>query len=128
MPETKSCPYCDEEIVALARKCRHCGEFLDERLAAARAAESGPHMGQDPALRMLLPVGRSLWAVAAGYLGLFSMLFVFAPFALITGVLAVLDIKKHPEKHGLGRAIFGIVMGAVFSVALAAALISAATP
>lgn len=35
-----------------------------------------------------------------------------APFALDTGILALRDIKSHPEKAGRGRAIFGIVMGA----------------
>lgn len=27
--ETRRCPFCAEEILAEARKCRHCGEFLD---------------------------------------------------------------------------------------------------
>lgn len=27
--ETKECPYCGEEILAIAKKCKHCGEFLD---------------------------------------------------------------------------------------------------
>ncbi|HET6266424.1 MAG TPA: GYF domain-containing protein [Acidobacteriota bacterium] len=67
----------------------------------------------DPALRMILPIGRSGWAIAAGYLGLFSILLVPAPFAIITGILAIKDIKQNPEKHGMGRAIFGIIMGSV---------------
>ena len=27
--ETKNCPYCGEEILAVAKKCKHCGEWLD---------------------------------------------------------------------------------------------------
>jgi uncharacterized membrane protein YvbJ len=34
MPETKKCPYCSEEILADAKKCKHCGEFLDDILKA----------------------------------------------------------------------------------------------
>jgi len=29
MPETKTCPYCGEEILTAARKCKHCGEWFD---------------------------------------------------------------------------------------------------
>jgi uncharacterized RDD family membrane protein YckC len=66
----------------------------------------------------LLPTGRSGWAIAAGYLGLFSLLLVPAPFALGAGVLGLRDIRRNPRLGGRGRAIFGIVMGSLFSIAL----------
>lgn len=28
--EKTTCPYCGEEILAVAKKCKHCGEWLDE--------------------------------------------------------------------------------------------------
>jgi hypothetical protein len=34
------------------------------------------------------------------------------------GILAIRDIKKHPKKHGMGRAIFGLVSGIIFTVPL----------
>jgi hypothetical protein len=83
-------------------------------------------LGEDPAIRLLLPVGRSGWAIAAGYLGLVSVLLIFAPFALLTGILAVLDIRRNPKKHGMGRAVFGIVMGALFTVVLLLVLVAIA--
>lgn len=70
-------------------------------------------LGEDAMLRMIIPVGRSAWAIAAGYLGLISVLLVPAPLAVIAGILAVREIKKDPKKHGMGRAIFGIVMGSL---------------
>ena len=64
---------------------------------------------------MLLPVGRSGWAIAAGYLGLLSLIVVPAPFALIVSLIAIRDIRKsrtsEDPKHGMGRAIFGLILG-----------------
>ena len=62
-------------------------------------------------MRLLLPVGRSVWAIAAGYAGLFAVTGILAPVALVLGICAIVDLKRHPEKHGMGRAVFGLVMG-----------------
>jgi hypothetical protein len=47
-----------------------------------------------------------------------------APLALLCGILAVVDIENHPEKHGMGRAIFGIAIGGIFSLVLVILLIA----
>jgi hypothetical protein len=79
-------------------------------------------LGDDPVMRTLLPVGRSWWAIAAGYLGLFSLLVFPAPLALLTGIVGIIDIRRHPHRHGMGRCIFGIVMGG-FGTALLAVFV-----
>jgi hypothetical protein len=75
-------------------------------------------LGDDPAMRMLLPVGLSGWAIVAGYLGLISVLAVPGPFAVLTGILAIREMRRNPKKHGMGRAIFGIVMGSIGTIFL----------
>lgn len=36
---TKECPYCSEEILLKAVKCKHCGEIVDAALRAAEEAK-----------------------------------------------------------------------------------------
>lgn len=72
----------------------------------------------DGAMHLLLPTGpQSGWALAAGYLGLFSLLpmlsLVTGPLAITFGVLALREVKAHPERRGTGRAITGIVGGSI---------------
>jgi hypothetical protein len=38
--ETKKCPFCGEEILAVAIKCKHCGSDLSEKPAAEAEAKS----------------------------------------------------------------------------------------
>lgn len=106
---TKACPYCGEPIRAVARKCRHCDEYLDEQ---PRAREQTP----DAVERMLLPVGRPPSAIVAGYLGLFSLLPCFGVLAIVAGLVALRSLNRHPDLSGRGRAIFGLAMGTVMTV------------
>lgn len=40
--ETKPCPYCGEDIMATAKKCRHCGEWLDDSKSKSPKSEKNP--------------------------------------------------------------------------------------
>ena len=60
-------------------------------------------------------------------MGLVSVLILPAPFALITGIPAVREMRRNPKTHGMGCATFGIIMGGlgtllVFSVLIAGAV------
>ena len=125
------CRECGKEVNEKAVMCVHCG--------VSTRAPSEATNEPSAALRMLLPVGRSGYAIAAGYFGICSILgiltpavqdprgllfSIFAPLALTFGSLGVLDILKNRSKHGMGRAVFGIIMGLVFSVVLIRSVIS----
>jgi hypothetical protein len=77
---------------------------------------SPPALEDQPGMRFILPVGLSPWAIAAGYMGLFAILFLPAPLAVIFGLIAIRDIRLHPRRRGMGRAVFGLVMGAVCTI------------
>jgi uncharacterized protein (DUF983 family) len=119
MPIPFTCPHCGLQTMVLEQyagrsgACTKCGGTITVPGLPALPAYN---VADDAGMRLLLPVGRSPWAIAAGYAGLFAVLCVTAPIALVLGIVAIRDLKRHPEKHGMGRAIFGLVMGILFSI------------
>ena len=129
MPMPFTCPHCGlqtnvpEEYAGQSGPCAGCGQRitippLTRPAGYAPVFRPPPSIGDDPAIRMLLPVGRSGLAIVAGYAGLFAILLVPAPIALLLGILAIRDLRNNPHKHGMGRAVFGVVMGSIFTLAL----------
>lgn len=107
----------------------------EDPYAAPRHSQGPPplqkpaeNIGDDFGMRMLMPVGRSAWAIAAGYLGLFSFVLLPAPISVVVSIIALRDIRKSQGsgkvKHGKGRAYFGLVMGILGTLALGAILVS----
>jgi len=45
--ETKTCPFCGEEILAVAKKCKHCGEWLDKQKEEIEQTIQCPVCGED---------------------------------------------------------------------------------
>jgi hypothetical protein len=100
-PEMKDCPICGESILAVARKCRYCGEYLD---AAARPGAPT----------------KSRIAEEAGKLALLSMFpalgILFGVFGVICGVIGLWQIKKHPGLGGKSDAWQGVIIGGLLAL------------
>ncbi len=107
------CSNCGAQISDRAVVCVKCGVSVIPRTSTSASDDST----ESQLLRLVIPIGRSGWAIVAGYLGLFSLLPFVGLLAILFGILAVIDIQKHPQRHGLGRAWFGIIVGAISTVA-----------
>jgi hypothetical protein len=119
-PATEPCPYCGKQIRVSATRCQFCNTDFKEK-------GTGYDPSEDAAIKWLVPVGRSGWSIAAGYLGLLSCFplvgLLFGIGAVFTGILALSEIRKNRELGGKGRAIFGIVMGVLGAVFYAVLLV-----
>jgi len=75
------------------------------------AIPQAPSLGESAGMRLLLPVGRSPAAIVAGYLGLLAIIPAVGLLAVGFAAWAIHDIRRNPKRHGMGRAIFGLVTG-----------------
>jgi len=82
------------------------GDFLAE-LATAPSDDHLVHV---------LPVNRSGWAIAAGYVGLMSFFPIISYVGVLVSSIAAWHLKKHPKKLGWGRVITGFVISVPMSI------------
>ena len=74
------------------------------------------HQSSDAGLELLIPINRTGWSIAAGYLGLFSLIPFIGILAIFISGIAMYDFSRRPDRHGRGRAIFGLVMGILTTI------------
>jgi len=132
------CPVCGSAADDNAKSCGGCGADLSqtrndnpfsEDVYASPLAEPKPRKkgsNDDLALKMIVPVGRSVYAIAAGYAGLISLgCCPLGPIAVLLGILAFRDIAINPHLSGKGRAVFGIVTGMAGTLGLILVILGA---
>lgn len=92
--DTKACPFCGETVLAVAKKCKHCGEFIDvpprdaeEEKRAAEASGTAKHhavSGKETATDSKVAQSFGNASVVFSLIGL-----VFSIFPCIGGIVAV---------------------------------------
>ena len=79
---------------------------------------------EEKVLEWTVPINRSGWAIAAGYVALFNIPFVIlGPISITLGIVGLLDAKKK-QKRGKGRSLFAIIYGAIATAILLYFIIS----
>ncbi|HOX06449.1 MAG TPA: hypothetical protein PK280_08620 [Planctomycetota bacterium] len=99
---TKACPYCGEQILVAAQKCRHCSSIL-----------TGPNAGRGGAPGASRPSSSDgTTALVLGIIGL--VLFCIPLLPVIMGILAIKygrSAQKEQSQQGTGTA--GLVLGII---------------
>lgn len=110
--------------------CSTLAGYLPPRSTETGFPTSGSGTDLDARLKYVLPINTSVWAIIAGYFGLFAVLLLPAPITLILGIIAWYDVKSKRRRgqkvDGMGRAVFAIVMGVLFSFLLGFFLLAVA--
>ncbi len=81
--KTKKCPFCSELILATAKKCRHCHEFLDPALAAVTQRRPF-NPGVAALLSLLIPGAGQIYK---GQVGRGLLWLVFVPIGYLFYIL-----------------------------------------
>ncbi len=115
---TKPCPSCGGEILAAARKCKHCGTFLDPELRESRALQAASAAGPSGT-----PTdGMAIASLVLGILSIPTCLCSVGFFGVPNGICAALAIVfgaiarrgvRRTGRRGGGLAIAGLVTGSV---------------
>ncbi|MDR0420597.1 MAG: hypothetical protein LBH30_03995 [Prevotellaceae bacterium] len=80
MDELKKCPYCGEEILPLAKKCKHCNEWLKKEVSSDNSNKKNQEETDDESLGFGGRMICSLILVGVGW-----ALFYFGSWHLIFG-------------------------------------------
>lgn len=88
-----SCPFCGEEILAVAKKCKHCGEFLDGSQPARRDAAPSP-ASQGPE--------KDIWTIQPSHLHFIGNYLVGGLLLFAGAVLSLAEVMLLVFVGGLG--------------------------
>jgi hypothetical protein len=112
---TLKCPQCSAVLVTEGLTagqrllCAACRRPFRLEAGGRALLSASQRLGEPEVLSAPLPYSR--WANAARWLGILSILPLVGLAALTVGFLGVRDLRRHPGRRGLGRAVFGLVAG-----------------
>ncbi len=109
----KACPYCAEQILDDAKKCKHCGEILDPALRKQQGTATDKEVVKQVELEKAR--GNARRALVYGILGFFCFGIILGPAAVVLGNSASKTFRKHGQPVP-GSAGAGLVLGWIVTI------------
>ena len=112
---TKVCPYCGEQVLYTAKKCKHCGEFLGKQ----------PHPFQGE-VRTNIKQGALIGGWVCAVLGIVMMFvslglfFIYAPLFLVAFILSITAMAQRRIVGGILLLLFTIIVLPILLIGLGA--------
>ncbi len=112
----RECPFCGEDVLEQAKKCKHCGEVLDLPLRAAQEVKRSARGRGVDSLDEISPVARTTYILLGIFLGGFGIHnFVAGRTACAVGQLA-LSVVSLPLLFLCGLGLFTIWVPGVWAI------------
>jgi hypothetical protein len=108
---TRACPYCGETILLAAKKCKHCGEFLDG--TKTRDPPQTRVRKQEVAGQQRQTDIFAILCFATGIISIFVLPILFMPACYICGIVSYYRLKENPNLKGQGLRITGWIFGSI---------------
>ncbi|HVT82166.1 MAG TPA: PH domain-containing protein [Phycisphaerae bacterium] len=106
---TKRCPFCGEVILAIAKKCKHCGEFLDRAPLSPGETASGTTAATTAAnAEPVYTLNISQWD------NVWRFIILFTAWIIITGILWIPGLRQYLAVGSLGALVFAGFIGWYF--------------
>ena len=121
----KPCPFCAEDILEQARKCRFCGEIIDRALAIAKDKQKIREVQRaKQIIDRYLPASRpSLILGIISIILFFPLAYLLGPVAILMGFHALRESKNNPNLEGVRFAKAGIILGVVSMIGFSLLLV-----
>jgi len=100
------CPYCGENILEAARKCKHCGEFLDQALERKEITKQGGLRG-----------ATICFVVGFGIMFFIPILFfIYGPLFVVSFILSIVAIAQKRVLGGIILILLNLIVPTVYLI------------
>lgn len=114
--DTKRCPFCGEIILAVARKCKHCDEYID-----GTAMPNNQNYVVQIQPTVTGGKGKAITSMVCSLVGIVLFGFILGIIGVVFGVIAKRNMEASDNYDGWGMATAGIIIG-ILDIIFGAAL------